>query len=386
MSTPRDQGMPAQQPSDRRMRRPRPQKVDRRMERDNSPEERRRRRTVIIIGVVALALIGAIAGFGYYREFVAPNNVLAARIGDTRYSQGDVVKRIRMLQAESIALGQEYAVGTAPFQVLPSMVEAGIIRRAAPSFNIFVTDGDIENRLRSNFGPRVSPGEESVPGQLEREFKENYIRFLDRSHLSEKDYRNIVGESIYRERMREKLGERVPTISQQVEVQWIELLSAVNARSSGGSEVDPAQVIELLEEEEFAVVAQRFGGGRFADNEGYVGWVPKGAFPLLDHLFYGKEGVEPLAHGVISDPVFTESGTYIVKVTDGPKERELSETMRDKLKDESLNTWLSEQMVIGPDEGWLEWRNNSAIYAWVLEQIRQSSPKVTPPAPAGGQG
>jgi len=386
MTTSSDHRIPAQQPSDRRMRSRRPQKADRRMERDHSPRQRRRRLTVIVIAVAVLALIGGIAGFGYYQEFVAPNNVLAARIGDTRYSQGDVVKRIRMLQAESIALGQDYQVGTAPFRVLPSMVEAGIIRRAAPSFNIFVTDDDIDTRLRRNFGPRVSPGEESAPGQLEREFKENYVRFLDRSHLSDKDYRGIVEENIYHSKIREKLGERVPTIGQHVEVHWIELPSAVNASSTGAPDVDPAQIIELLEEEEFATVAQQFGGGRYADKQGYVGWVPEGAFPLLDHLLFGKEGVEPLAHGNLSDPVFTEGGTYMVKVTDGPQPRELSETMREKLKDESLSTWLDEQKIIGPEEGWLEWKNNSAIYAWVLEQIRQSSPKATPPAPAGGQG
>ena len=383
MASSRDPGIPAQQPADRRMRQRRPQRVDGRMERDDSPRARRRQRTVIIIGVVALVLIGAIAGFGYYREFVAPNNVLAARVGDTRYSQGDVVKRIRMLQAESLALGQQYAVGTAPFRVLPQMVEAGIIRRAAPSFNIFVTDGDIEDRLRSNFGPRVSAGEESVPGQLEREFKENYIRFLNRSHLSDTDYRNIVEESIYREKMREKRGERVPTVSEQVEVHWIALPSPVNA-SASAPQVDPAKVIERLEMEEFAVVAKEIGGGRYADNAGYVGWVPKGAFPLLDYLFFGEGDVEPLEHGVLSDAVHTEGGTYILKVTDHTDQLEISEIMREKLKDESLDRWLSEQKLVGPQEGWLEWKNDSEIYAWVLEQVRQSTPKVTPPAPAGG--
>lgn len=386
MASSRDRGIPADQPADRRMRRRRPQRVDRRMERDRSPKARRRQRTVIIIGVVALALIGAIAGFGYYREFVAPNNILAARIGDTRYSQGDVVKRIRMLQAESLALGQQYAVGTAPFTVLPQMVEAGIIRRAAPSFNIFITDADIENRLRSNFGPRVSPGQESVPGQLEREFKENYIRFLNRSHLSDKDYRNIVGDSIFRERMRERQGERVPTVGEQVEVHWIELPSPVSAASSSLGPVDSSQVIKRLETEEFVAVAKELGGGRYADNEGYVGWVPKGAFPLLDHLFFGKGDEVPLEHGAISEAVHTEGGSYIVKVTDYTEQREISEIMREKLKDESLEKWLAEQKIIGPEEGWLEWKNNSEIYAWVLEQIRLSTPKVTPPAPAGGQG
>jgi hypothetical protein len=58
--------------------------------------------------------------------------------------------------------------------------------------------------------------------------------------------------------------------------------------------------------------------------------------------------------------------------------------MREKLKDEALESWVLEQRRIGKSEGWFEEKFNSEIYRWVVEQIGQSAPRVTPPT--GGQG
>ena len=350
----------------------------------------RRKRLLIIIavGAVLLLAVAGIAIYGFYDQFVEPNRVLAARVGDTHYTQGDLVKRLRMEQSASAAIGQPFDFATTPLRTLLGMAEAEIIRRAAPGFNIYVSESDIQEGLLERFGPSVREGQEVREGQLRQEFEENYRRFLTNSHLSDGDYRRIVEESMYRERMREKLGEQIPSIAEQVEVQWIKL----TAPGAGGElpapgtnaplTTSPESVRLRLESEDFTKVAEEVTVfSSYTDNDGdagYVGWMPQGAFPLLDPFLYGNDEVEPLAINEISEPIFTTEGIFILKVLSEPEYQEISEIMTEKLKTESLENWLQEQKTIGGEEGWYEVNWNSDIYAWVNEQVRKTAP---PPSP-----
>ena len=333
------------------------------------------------IGIALLLAIVGIGAYGFYEKFIAPTQVLAARVGDTTYTQGDLVKRMRLLQASATALEQRFDIGTVPFEVLSSMAEAELIRRAAPRFNVAVSEDDVEAALRQRFYPQIPEGQDVRPGQAERQYKEEYQRFVNRSHLSDKDYRQIVEESIYRARMREKLGEKVPNIGEQVEVHWIRLPSIFGAPGGAPPRISPEQVLERLQEEDFEAVAREVGvPSRYADRKGYVGWVPKGAFPSLDTVLFGSEKRGPIAYGELSEPIATPDETYIVKLTAGPQQREISEVMRERLKDRVLGDWLLAEQAVGTKEGWFEVKFDSEIYRWVIEQVKQTAPRVTPQA------
>ena len=382
MAARRDRNSSSNQPSDRRMRgrgsepSRRSQPTDRRMQRPNDPGTRRRRRLALIVGGVMLLAMGGVAFAGVYLAFIAPDQVPAARVGEMVYTQGDLVKRIRMLKVDSAASGQEFAVGTSPFEVLQEMYEAGLARRGAPRYGIRVTDADVEAYLKLRFSPGGDPTQGSSDPEVEREYRDNYVRFLDDRHLSEGDYRELIEERIFMVRLREKLGEQIPALGEQVEVHWIKLPSA--------SEIDPADpnpinatefAVERLEEEPFEEVAGRISRDSiYSDSSGYVGWVPRGAFPELDKYFFGDEEDDPLAHNEISEPVATPEGTYIVKVTAGPEDREISDQMRERLKDQALVSWLREEQSRGSDEGWFELNWNSKLYDYVNEQVREFSP------------
>ena len=345
-------------------------------------DQRRRLRLRLAIGVAILLVIGGIVGYGYYDRFVAPSTVLAARVGDTRYTQGDLVTRMRMLQASSAGQGQSIDFSQAPFEVLMQMAQAEMAIRAAPSLNIRVTEAHIQAYLRDIFGPRIPVGQDVRPGQFGQEYRENYQDFLNRSHMSDKDYRRIVEERIYSARLREKLGERLPSIGKHVEVHWIRLPSPGGGRALGAPEpLTPGQISERLETEEFERVAVEVStDSRYSDAKGYVGWVPKGAFPELDEYLFGSDQREALAHGELSSPIITANGSHILKVTAGPEEREISALMKEKLKDEELARWVREQVEIGGREGWLELNFTSELYAWAIDQVKQAAPRVTPPA------
>ena len=52
--------------------------------------------------------------------------------------------------------------------------------------------------------------------------------------------------------------------------------------------------------------------------------------------------------------------------------------MRDRLKDQALDVWLGQKKIEGSDEGWLEVKFDSKIYAWVIEQMDQTAGPPTP--------
>lgn len=383
MAARRDRNSSTNQPSDRRMRgrgsesSRQPPPTDRRMQRPNDPGTRRRRKWALIVGVVMLLVLGGVASTGFYLAFVAPDQVTAARVGDMVYTQGDLVKRIRMLKVDSAASGGNFAAGTSPFEVLQEMYEAGLARRGAPRYGIRVTDAHVETYLKLKF----SPGTEAVQGssdpEVEREYRENYVRFLNDRHLSDSDYRELIEERIFMSRLREKLGEQIPALGEQVEVHWIRLPSPGEINPADPNPVSATEfAVERLEEEPFEEVARRISTYTYPDKDkpGYVGWVPRGAFPELDKYFFGDEEDDPLAHNEISEPVATPEGTYIFKVTAGPEDREISDQMRERLKDRALVSWLREEQSRGSNEGWFELNWNSKLYDYVNEQVREFSP------------
>ena len=384
MTSSRDKQSSTGGPSDRRMRaRKPPQRVDPRIERSQRLKNKGTRRLVILVGVFFLLIIGGVVGYGYYREFVAPTRLLAARVGDTRFTQGDLVSRMRMIQAAGAASGQPIDFGTVPFEVLLAMTEAGLMRQAASRYNVQVTNDDVEAVLRQRFFPKLREGEEAAPGQLEQTYNQEYQRFLSRSHITDKGYRELVEEDVYRQRLREVLGKQVPSVTDQVEVHWIKLPSAIET-ANPETNYQPSDVHDRLDDEDFSAVAAdvsaRMG---YSNSSGYVGWVPKGAFRSLDDYFFGSEEQSPLAHNVISELIFTPDGTFILKVTGGPEERDVSEEMIERLKDRALDNWLLDEKDAGAAEGWYVWNFNSDIYEWVVDQVREARPRDTPAS--GGQ-
>ena len=180
----------------------------------------------------------------------------------------------------------------------------------------------------------------------------------------------------------------IPATPEQVEVEWIRLDYA-------GS-VDPTEVKTRLDDgDEFDAVAIEVGAsGGFANDQGYVGWVPQGAFKDLDVVLFGdpENEVEPLAVGAISEPQFAQDGVFIIKKLAGPEEREFEFIMLRKLVTVRVAEWQSEQLSRGSSEGWLTISFDSDRYAWVADQVRLTRPRVEQPQqdqqgglPIGGQ-
>ena len=378
-----DQTAPADARRRARGRRARQQEAQ--TERSNLTRDQRHQKVAWGVGAGLLVIVLGIVAFGFYNEFYKPPRVWAGSVRDQEFKMGDLVERIRVLQG----LSGRVDLSTVPFEYLRNLINAEVLRQAAPGLGFSLTDEDVNQILRAQFYPQVPEGQQSNPGQLEEEFQNSYNIFLARTSLTDSEFRVIVKEQLALQQLAQMLSRTIPETVEHVEVEWIR--ADIDGRS------DVAAVRRRLGDEagvggeDFAKVASEVGvSAGFADQQGYVGWVPKGAFPDLDDVLFGDavNDKESLPIGEISGPLFTQDGVYIVRKLSGPEDREFTLKMRSKLNGELVTKWQNDEQAKGADEGWLKMNFNSKWYSWVADQVALSAPRVAPgqQGPPPGQG
>ena len=352
-----------------------------------SPRERRERRLrfwSIGIGVFLLLVIFGVVVFGYFWEFFRPPRVWAGSVNNVEFTMGDLVQRIRVLQGVSRYEGGRVDLSRVPFEYLQELVNVEILRQQAPALGIEPGEQAIEGELRRQFAPTVPENQEVDPGQIDREFRNNYQTFLTATGLTDSEYRVIVEEELTELGLFFLLGQDVETESEQVEVSWIRLPLDPNESAGGG--LLPDQVAVRLEVEPFETVAREVSrSAGFADPSGYVGWVPKGAFPDIDHLLFrdvqlGKVALRP---GETSTPFYAKDGIFIIRMLSEPEVRKLDSRMLVKLTREMTQAWKDETLQEGSTNGTVKMHFNSNLYQWVADQVAVTAPRI--PVPQAGQ-
>ena len=373
---------PSDATTDRRRRRrsSRNRSQDARDQSNQRSDERKRQRIAMTVGTILIMAIVAIVAVGYYREFYNPPRVTAGAIRGVEFSMGDLEERIRVMQGINRYQGGKVDLSVVPFEYLQGLLNSEILRQAAPSIGIYVTKENVDEVIKGRFYPVAPAGQETDPGQLDLEFESNYQNFLTQVNLSDGVYRRIVEEGLQRQQLALFLARDIPESMEQVEIEWIRL------EFDGPVQAD--EVKARLEDEDFQQVAAEVNASAgFADTDGYVGWVPEGAFPDFDKMLFSTDERSALLEvGDISDPQFTgEDGIFIIHKLSGLEERELSPLMRYKLTMEMVEGWQETQLTQGSHDGWLEINFDSDRYAWVADQVRLTAPRVPKP-PAQNQG
>ena len=338
--------------------------------------QRRQRRIGLGIGSVLILTIIGVVLLGYYQEFYRPPRVWAGSVRNVEFTMGDLVARIRVLQGVNRYQGGQVNLSRVPFEYLQNLVNAEILRQRSPVLGIQIQDDDIEQELRRQFLPTADPGEETDPGQLESEFRNSYGGYLTATGLSDADFRVIVEEQLAQRALALSLAQEIEPIQPHVEVQWIQIPM--------DSEILIGDVAQRLANEDFTRVAQELNSAnQFADPNGYVGWVPKGAFPDLDDYLYGNEEDEiaALKPGLVSEPIFTADAHYLLKVLAAAEDRELNNTMGQKLLQENVLLWQREALVAGTTAGTVRMNFNSRLYDWVTNQVFITAPRIDRPTP-----
>ena len=63
-----------------------------------SRRERRRQLIAVIVGAVLILTILAVVAVGVWQQYILPPRVMAGQVRDVRFTMGDLVERIRVLQ------------------------------------------------------------------------------------------------------------------------------------------------------------------------------------------------------------------------------------------------------------------------------------------------
>lgn len=322
--------------------------------------ERRRQRWVLAFAVAVLVVVAAIPAYGYFDTFIAPPRHTVVAVNDIDVSLGDVVKRTRANVATTVDLGAEVELSTMPFEVVNTLMEEELLRQSGTSAGIVVTQDDIDEKIRDNHYPDPPAGETADESALQSEFQESLRNYLNLTQFSMTEYRTMLKAQIIRERLQEKLKEEIPSVEEQVYAHWIKVINPDRAE----------EVIQRLEEgDAFDKLARIYSeNDPHADDNGEVGWVPRGAFPFLDPTLFEIEQEK------VSQPVTSGAGTYIVKVTDGPVTQEIGKEMRDVLKSRAVDQWINQQREANE----VRVNFNNEEYAWVIDKTRELVPARTP--------
>ena len=337
---------------------------------------KRQQRLGIGLGAFLILVIAGVVAFGYYKEFYQPPRVWAGSVRDVEFNMGDLVSRIRVLQGVNRYQGGQVNLSTVPFEYLQNLVHAEILRQQSPALGIKIEAEDIDKELRRQFSPTVEVGQETDPGQLDREFNENYSSYLTATGLSDGDYKVILKEQLSIRALAGLLSQDIEEEQPHVEIQWIQI--AIDG------DILINEVETRLENEDFTRIAQELNSSsQFADPNGYVGWIPKGAFPDLDTIIFGDEsqGIEPLALDEVSDPIFTNDAYYLVKLLSDSEERPLSNIMGNKLLKENVEEWQRKTLFAGTQAETVKMNFNSNLYEWVTDQVFITAPRVERPTP-----
>ena len=338
--------------------------------------ERRRQRIAIILGAVLILVIAGVVLAGVYQAFIHPPRVMAGEVRGVRFTMGDLVERIRVLQGIDRYQGGQVDLSTIPFQLLTDLLHAEILRQAAPGLGINVTDDQVEEAIRGQFRPEPQPGQEVDDAQLDAEYRNTYTGFLTQVNLTDDAYRRIMEERLQQRELFARMLASLPEEAAQVEIQAIAL--GINSSAA------PEAVRERLElGEDFATVSREISG-----TDGYIGWVPEGAFPEFDRYLFGETVVSEngettrkpalLEAGDISTPIYEDQTIFLIQAIGPVETRAVEPAMQFQMAGAGVEKWKDDQLAQGSEEGWVKINFDSNRYAWVTEQVRLTRPRVTP--------
>ena len=268
---------------------------------------------VVILVLVVAVIVGGVAGVAIYRDRVKPLQTKVLIVDELTVEMGHFLKRVRMFNRE-------------PLEVLQLLTRELIIAQTAvkPPYSIEVTDQDVDDYLRAS----ARAGADSI---TDDELKEWYRQALNDTELSDAEFRELMRRNLLTQRLTEYLGERLPTVAEQVRLYLIVFASpeagaAILAQLEAG-----ADFFELASSEANADENLRAKGGD-------LGWLPREAMrPELAVVF-------DLPVGQPSRMLALGGSTYaMAMVGERAAAREMEPEAREAARATALTTWFNQE-------------------------------------------
>ena len=268
---------------------------------------------VVILVVVVAVIVGGVAGVAIYRDRVKPLQTKVLIVDELSVDMGHFLKRVRMFQRE-------------PLEVLQLLTRELIIAQTAvqPPYNIEVTDQDVDDYLRDS----ARAGGGSI---TDEEVKEWYRQALNDTELSDAEFRELMRRNLLTQRLTEYLGERLPTVVEQVRLYLIVFASPEAGTGLMAQLEAGADFLELASSEANADEKLRAKGGE-------VGWLPREAMrPEMAVVF-------DLPVGQPSRMLALGASTFAVAmVGERAAAREMEPEAREAAKATALTTWFNQE-------------------------------------------
>ena len=268
---------------------------------------------VVILVVVVAVIVGGVAGVAIYRDRVKPLQTKVLIVDDLAVDMGHFLKRVRMFNRE-------------PLEVLQLLTRELIIAQTAvqPPYSIEVTDQDVEDYLRAS----ASAGSGSI---TDEELKEWYRQALNDTELSDAEFRELMRRNLLTQRLTEYLGERLPTVAEQVRLYMIVFASPEAGTGIIAQLEAGADFLELASSEANADEKLRAKGGE-------VGWLPREAMrPELAAVF-------DLPVGQPSRMLALGASAYAIAIVgERAAAREMEPEAREAAKATALTTWFNQE-------------------------------------------
>ena len=304
-------------------------------------------------------------------------------VSAARYSRGDMVKLLRVRQKSLAVSGQRLDLSTDIFEALQLLVENEIIAQSAPGLGITTTDDEIDFSIRAQLDP-ASLAAETPNAQRDLDYKELYGSFLNSSRISEDEHRQIVRRALLRERLRQFIGDSVPSVAEQAHVYRFTISSGdeVDIIFTKYKDLTRGSTNPALLSAAFDSISSEFSreSRESVRRGGDLGWIPQGIIPEYDDVIFGSSYSNPLEVGKLSDPV-RDMGNgqqlLVYMVSERNEARELSPANKDTLKTRALQDWVNDQRSDYEVYAVM----NSDIYNWVIQQLGISSTITPTPAP-----
>lgn len=335
--------------------------------------------TVVAVAVIAVALIGVGIFTRFWEESGRPKE-LAIQVGEVKYNLGYYADRTRLYVGDS---GSARANSLPPTTALPivtaDIIEEAVALQFAADEGITVTKDDVDTRLRAQFSVGLNtpeatpeaaqPSPESAQEQADaatralasavarpNTFDAIYRGELQRTGLSDKEYRDMTQAKIMISRLKDKFSAAVPAAAESIHYEQILVRDATAADDV---------VRRLNIGEDFATLARQLSiDTNTRDKGGDLGWVARGGLdPSSEALLFS------LPVGAIQRSTSSQ-GIYVYKILERAASRPLDEQMKAKVGTQSYSNWLQSKLqTLTPQNNMDLTSGDPTKIRWVVQKV-----------------
>lgn len=354
---------------------------DRRRLASRRPQDvKKQRMTAAVIALLLLIILGILVA-GYVLIFVLPPRQLVFRVGDVKYTRGDMVKLLRARQLSVEYIGGRFDYGLDVFKTLDTMIQNEIIAQSAPRFGVTVSDEEVDREVRGILTANIDQAAERDSDRFDREIKERYAALLTSLHITEGEHRDEVRKAILREKFRQFIGESVPNVAEQVHLYRITVevqdeidVMQVKLKDALSNSKSPEAIRDSLKP-----IVREFSrdNPNLVRKGGDLGWVPRGIKEYEDYEYAFFD----LEIGELGEPApdtHEPNLVYFYLISERQTARELDAARRDELKTSALAEWINEER----DRHDVFANFNSEIYAWMVDQLDLTTTRPPTPEPS----